>query len=336
MMAFRKEYLYITLAQLVPRVVQDSIEELMLFCEIEMDSRVFLGLMLIGGTLFSLAAGIYAVFAFKVGIIFGFIPIVAIAFILTESGIYIALTLSADASGLYAEEVLPDALQLMASNLRAGLTPDRALLVSARPEFGSLERAIRRTSKEVIAGKNLPDALLELPKNIKSKVLMRTIQLISQGIRSGGKIADLLEQTADDMRTQKIIQKEVRATVLMYEIFITLAVGFGGPLLFGVSSYLTTVLTAQTSAGGQVPDEVTSSMPIAPMGKITIDENFVVMYAVACLTLSSVFGSLIIGLLKEDNELAGVKFIPPMLVTALSLFFGVWHFIFTYFGDMLM
>ncbi|MDP7494285.1 MAG: type II secretion system F family protein [Candidatus Undinarchaeales archaeon] len=335
MMAFRKEYLYITLAQLVPRVVQESIEELMCFCEIEMDSRVFLGLMLIGGVFISLAAGTYAVLAFKVGIIFGFIPIILVAFILTESGIYIALTLSADASGLYAEEILPDALQLMASNLRAGLTPDRALLVSARPEFGSLERAIRRTSKEVITGKNLPDALLELPKNIKSKVLMRTIQLISQGIRSGGKIADLLEQTADDMRTQKIIQKEVRATVLMYEIFITLAVGFGGPLLFGVSSYLTTVLTAQ-SAAGDVPDEVTSSMPIAPMGKITIDENFVVMYAVACITLSSVFGSLIIGLLKEDNELAGVKFIPPLLVTALSLFFGVRWFIFTYFGSMLM
>ena len=335
MMAFRKEYLYITLAQLVPRVVQESIEELLGFCEIEMDSRVFLGLMLIGGVLISLVAGIYAVVAFKVGILFGFFPIVVVAFILTESGIYIALTLSADSSALYAEEVLPDALQLMASNLRAGLTPDRALLVSARPEFGSLERAIRRTSKEVITGKNLPDALLELPKNIKSKVLMRTIQLISQGIRSGGKIADLLEQTADDMRTQKIIQKEVRATVLMYEIFITLAVGFGGPLLFGVSSYLTTVLTAQTSSA-DVPDEVTSSMPIAPMGKITIDENFVVMYAVACITLSSVFGSLIIGLLKEDNELAGVKFIPPLLCVALSLFFGVRYFIFTYFGDMLM
>ena len=110
----------------------------------------------------------------------------------------------------------------------------------------------------------------------------------------------------------------------------------GGPLLFGVSSYLTTVLTAQTSAGANVPDEVTSSMPIAPMGKITIDENFVVMFAVACLTLSSVFGSLIIGLLKEDNELAGVKYIPPLLCVALSLFFGVRHFIFTYFGDMLM
>lgn len=335
MMAFRKEYLYITLAQLVPHTALESIEELMCFCEIETDSRVFLGLMIISGIIISMAAGAYAVAAFKVNIITGLIPVVLVAFTLTVSGIYIALTLSADASALFAEEVLPDALQLMASNLRAGLTPDRALLVSARPEFGSLERAIRRTSKQVITGKNFPDALLELPKNIKSKSLMRTIQLISQGIRSGGKIADLLEQTADDMRTQKIIQKEVRATVLMYEIFITLAVGFGGPLLFGVSSYLTSVLTARSSEA-DVPSEVASTMPVAPMGKITIDESFVVMYAVACITLSSVFGSLIIGLLKEDTELAGVKYIPFLLCIALSLFFGVRYFIFSAFGDVLM
>ena len=43
------------------------------------------------------------------------------------------------------EAIFPDFLQLMASNLRAGMTIDRAILTSSRPEFAPLDEEIVTT-----------------------------------------------------------------------------------------------------------------------------------------------------------------------------------------------
>jgi len=44
-------------------------------------------------------------------------------------------------------------------------------------------------------------------QRIKSDNLSKTLDLIVSSIKSGGKLADLLDQTAGDLRDQQIIQK---------------------------------------------------------------------------------------------------------------------------------
>ncbi|MCK5493471.1 MAG: hypothetical protein KAJ14_10215, partial [Candidatus Omnitrophica bacterium] len=46
------------------------------------------------------------------------------------------------------EGIFPDFLQLVASNLRAGMTVDRAMLLSSRPEFAPLDEEIFRAGKD--------------------------------------------------------------------------------------------------------------------------------------------------------------------------------------------
>ena len=69
-----------------------------------------------------------------------------------------------EAKAKFMEKVLPDALQLMSSNLRAGMTPERALLLAARSEFGPLSDEINRVGKEVAVGKGVDEALLDITK----------------------------------------------------------------------------------------------------------------------------------------------------------------------------
>src|SRR3989344_9693555 len=91
------------------------------------------------------------------------------------------------------EDVFPDFIELMASNLRAGMTIDQALLLSSRKEFSPLDKEILNLGKDIMTGKELTQALIEMAKKTKSDKIMKTINVINSGIRSGGNLAILLE-----------------------------------------------------------------------------------------------------------------------------------------------
>ena len=55
---------------------------------------------------------------------------------------YVLLVLAADKRAQKIEKVLPDALQLVSANIRAGMTIDKALWLCARPEFGPFEKEL--------------------------------------------------------------------------------------------------------------------------------------------------------------------------------------------------
>ena len=88
--------------------------------------------------------------------------------------IQIMIILIADSRAAEVEKVLPDALQLMSANIRAGMTVDRAILLAARPEFGILEEEIRRVGAKTVGGKSIKVALLEIKEKIKSDILDKT------------------------------------------------------------------------------------------------------------------------------------------------------------------
>jgi flagellar protein FlaJ len=242
------------------------------------------------------------------------IPILLIIF-----NMYVVLL--GDRRGNFAESVLPDALQLMSANIKAGLTPDKALLFAARPEFGILEKEIKFAASKAIAGEPLEDALIALGSRIKSRIINRTFTLIVEGMKKGGEIASLLEKTSEDIRDMKILKKEVAAQVGMYVIFIFIAIGFAAPILFAFSSHL---VQTMTNIGSQLSLRGTSNY--SPLGAIKmkpveIDPGFLRTFTLLTLSISSIFGSMLMGLLQDGKEKAGIKFIPILLILNISIYF---------------
>lgn len=240
-----------------------------------------------------------------------------------QLGFDLVVVLIGDKRGSFVESVLPDALQLMSSNIRSGLTPDKALLFAARPEFGILENEIKLAARKAVAGESIESALMVLGNRIKSRIINRTFTLIVEGMKKGGEIASLLEQTAEDIRDLKILKKEIAAQVGMYAIFIFIAVGFAAPLLFAFSSHLVETMTA---IGSKI--SITESMKYTTIGSlklsvVKISPDFLRIYSLLTLTLSSIFGSLIVGLLQDGKESAGVKFIPILLLSNFIIYFVV-------------
>ena len=73
------------------------------------------------------------------------------------------------------EDVFPDFIELMASNLRAGMTIDKALLLSSRKEFAPLDEEILLLGKEIITGKEIMQALHDMALRINSEKIKKTI-----------------------------------------------------------------------------------------------------------------------------------------------------------------
>jgi flagellar protein FlaJ len=243
------------------------------------------------------------------------------------------LILAVDRRSNFVENVLPDALELTAANIRSGFIPSKALLLAARSEFGPLAEAIKRSGKEIMTGKSLADGLNQIPRYIRSDILERAVKLISEGSRSGGQLVALLEENAVDIRRKQAIKKEVKANIIMYGIFIVFAGVLGAPVLYALSLYLITTLTAFSSAG-TIPESFSSNVPFFKFG-ITISPDFLVLFSVTSIIITTFFSGIIIGLIDTGKEKGGIKYVPIFMIIALLVFFGASMFISSMFSGFL-
>lgn len=218
------------------------------------------------------------------------------------------------------EESFPDFLQLMSSNLRAGMTIDRALLLSSRKEFDPLDKEILALGKKIVTGERVEDALDSMSKMINSKKISKTIELITSGIKSGGNLAVLLEETSSNMREKNFIEKKASSNVLMYVIFIFFAATIGAPMLFSLSVVLVEILTNILST---IPStEVGLNLPFT-LSKINISTTFITYFTLIFLIVTDVLSSLVIGLVSRGEEKEGFKFMIPIITLSLIVFFGI-------------
>ncbi|MFH1641411.1 MAG: type II secretion system F family protein [Nanoarchaeota archaeon] len=307
--------MYRFFAAFYPKKLRGKYVQLLRFSNIKINPDRFVGFLIAFGLLLSFVVVFYSSFALKLPVVVSFIGF----FVLFEVIVYFWLLLRADSKAKFVEQILPDLLQLMASNLRAGLTTDKALLLSARPEFGFFREEINKVGKKVTMGSEISDALVEMSINIKSEKLSKTVELIVSGLSSGGELASLLEQTAHNLRKEGIIDSRIRANVMMYVILIFAAVCFGSPVLFGLSTFLVEVMTTMLGTI-QLPDSSSTSLPIS-FSEVTIDPAFVVQFSVVFLITSSILGSLILGLISKGKEREGIRYVPIVIAVSLAVFF---------------
>ncbi len=322
--------MYQIITKLAPRNVRENYEKLLTYANIEIDARRFIGFIITFGLLLSIALTFYLtmIFQFKINLAI----ITAGLFIFLEGTVYMWLMLNVDNKAKFVESVLPDALSLMASNLRAGYTIDKALLLSTRPEFGPLTQEIMLVGKKISTGGSLPEGLQEISKRVKSEKLEKTISLIISGLRSGGELASLLEQTSKNLREQEFIDQKIKSSVLMYVIFIFSAICFGAPMLFGLSSVLVKVLSSKLA---EISIPTGMQVPFA-MNQVSVSQEFVIQYSIVSLITTCIMGSLVLGIISKGKEREGLRYTFPLIAASLTIFFGIRAMVTQLLGGLLL
>ncbi len=310
--------LYDIIFRSTPKKYRSWIRNYLRYAGFKISPEKYVGLNIIYGLILSSIVFlilIFLKFPFKI-----LLPSFITTFFIFQIVMHSILIVTSDRIAKFTNKILPDALRLISANIRSGLTPDKALLLAARPEFGPLKEQIMKSAKLTFSGEPIESALQEIPKNINSEPLKRSIDLLIEGMAHGGNLAHLLDGLANDIRQTEVLKREVRAFVMMYAIFIFLAAGIGAPLLYGISSYL---VETMKEMGGMAPVQRSLSQGIKfmPFKGIKINEQFLMIYSFLALGITSVFGGMLIGLIQEGSEKGGLKYIPLLLALSIGIFF---------------
>ncbi len=221
------------------------------------------------------------------------------------------------------ESVLADYLRIVSINLRGGMSFEQSLWSAIDPQFSHLADEISLASKKVATGYDLDDALREFSEKYDSPIIKRNFDLIIGEIKTGGKIADIIDKVIEDLKDIKVLKEDMEASVISYMIFIGAIVIVISPMLFALSYNLLIIVG---SFIGKLAASTSNSsiIPISISGKGMNYEGFK-MFSYAAMALISICSSMILSILQKGNIKSGVKFIPIFVVGSIIVYsFAMW------------
>jgi hypothetical protein len=237
-------------------------------------------------------------------------------FALTLFIYYLHLEYQIDDRRKRVEAILPDFLLLVASNLRSGMTPFNAFRNASKEEFGPLAEEIKVVTARSLGVESFRSSLKELSKKIDSRILKESISFLSESLKSGGKLAELLEASAEDISKTQELKKEMISGTKMYVLFVLFVIVVATPLLMSISvQFLDLISSIQTQ-------NIESDINIGFLNsKLSISSAFMQNTATILFLGNAVLSSLFIGVLTERKARLGLKYSPVIFLASLLLFF---------------
>jgi pilus assembly protein TadC len=307
---------YETIGRFVPRGVLRELGDSLKMAGIDANPEGFAG-----ATVVLCFAAAILTFAFSSALnlpshISAIIPALAFVFVILLA--YLLVVMRIESRKNQVESVLPDFLHIAASNVRAGMPVDQALWFAARPEFGLLSLEIELVAKRTFGGESFTQTLDRLGNRFDSPLLHRTLRLIHHGISSGGEMAGILEDTANDVRRVQLLRKEITASMLMYVIFITFASVIGAPFLYSVSYKLISVLQRIWAQITSTPSLPKFGLLVPSSPGVTPDQFL--WFSLAAIIITSVIASFIVSVIQTGSKKDGVKYIPLFGLAGIGVF----------------
>jgi type II secretory pathway component PulF len=217
------------------------------------------------------------------------------------------------------EEMLPDFLQVVSSNLKGGLSFENALWGAIKPRFTILADEMAEVSKKVMTGHDVGSALYELGQKYNSPMLRRSAHLMISELESGGNIADLIDRIVVTFKDTSSLKEDISASSMTYTIFISVIVIFIAPLLFALSFHLLIIILSFVAKLSVTTSRV-ESLPFT-FTDVVVDPGNFKLFSITAISIISFFSSLIVSIVEKGNIKSGLKYIPIFLIGSLFMYF---------------
>ena len=306
----------------LPASYRERVEEEIRYAGIEEDKSLFCATLIVAFWIPAIINLLFLVFVIHAPIWMALIP-TTILMLVGFFSPYLVFMNVAEARRKRMELVLPDILLLIASNIKSGLTIDRAILFAARPEFGELSKEFKKVAFEIYGGEEIGNAFTKLTRRIKSVILERTVKLLIEGLRAGGAVASLLEETANDIRNTEVLQREIRSSVMMYVMFIFIAGVIAAPFLFAVSNVLvesTAVMWGGLNIEGEAAQFLSGGL--IALRPTQINASTFNYFSIISLFITLFFASLLISIIQTGTTKNALKYLPAFMIIAYAVYFG--------------
>jgi len=219
------------------------------------------------------------------------------------------------------EDLLPDYLSMVSTNLKGGMSFEKSLWSAIRPEFGILANEIGLVSKRVATGNDVSEALQEFAEKYDSPVLTRSIDLIKGEILSGGTISGVIDSLVTNLKKTKALRAEMVAATLTYMIFMAVIVIVIMPALFALSKQLLVILLQFGSKLSTTFQSAGTQNSLMKFSVANIDPFQFQVFSIFAIGIISVFTSMIISTIEKGDIRGGIKYIPLFLAGSIIMYF---------------
>ncbi len=314
------ERTYILASRIFPSRVNRSISDLLRYCGSTMTAETWLGrAAIISIIIFVLTA---AVFLFTVQNPLMALFLVLVGLLIFHVANYMLLYLKAESRARAVERVLPNLLQLIAANLNSGMTPFQAVKEASRIEFGILKEEIDTAIALSLGTMPFPDALMYMTTKVKSETFRNVMELFVEGMRTGGPLATLLNDIADDIIENLDLRREIVTRSKSYILFISFIVVVGAPLLSAVSIHFIRTITSITSTVALDVPEVANVGGIT-FGQLSLTESFLTTVSVANILVTALIASWLIAIIAEGRDKYMFKYAIMLVPFSMVMFYSL-------------
>ena len=216
------------------------------------------------------------------------------------------------------EDLLPEYLSLVSTNLKGGMNFEKSLWAAVKPEFGILSKEIGLVSKRVATGNDVSEALHEFAEKYNSPILRRSTDLLKGEISSGGIISGVIDSIVVNLKKTKELKQEMVASTLTYMIFMVAIVVVIMPALFALSKQLLRIIL---NFGSRVSASFQGTTTLFQFTIADINPYHFQIFSIVAISIISVFSSMIISTIEKGDIKGGLKFIPLFMVGSLIMYF---------------
>lgn len=228
------------------------------------------------------------------------------------------------------EKDLPEFLDNLVSNLKGGISLEKALFKSVRKEQLALLKEVTLINEKIMMGMTVEKALKEFRERyLRSAIISRTFFLIQEGLNGGGNLSEPLEKISKNLKTIYLLNNEIIANAGGFSVVINMISIFVAPLLFALALTLLTFignLFALLSKGGDsfisvtgIPAEFTTLLRV---------------FSFAMIILITFFSSLITAQLKNEEIYESFKYLPVYIIIAIFIYIQASNLLLSFFQNI--
>ncbi|MCD6513277.1 MAG: type II secretion system F family protein [Thermoplasmata archaeon] len=196
------------------------------------------------------------------------------------------------------EQRFPEFLRDLAESRKAGMTMSKAVESAARGDYGYLTPEIKKMAVQISWGLPFSEALRRFGERINTPLVIRTTAMVVKASEAGGKIADVIEAAAKNVREIKILQAERRTEMKMYLMIIYVAFFVFLAVMAVLSGmFLPKLIEAGKAAGGGVGG--------ISFGGASLEE-YKFIYVITAIS-QAIGNGLVAGALSEGKVMAGLR-----------------------------
>lgn len=213
------------------------------------------------------------------------------------------------------EKFFPNALREIAYLLKTGGTYEYAIRELTSFDYGPLTEEFKQVLIRLEQGYNFEEALSIISENVNSQMVRKTIDIITDAIKAGASLADILEDLSQDMKKIYRLELDRKSKTIMQVLFIFSAGAVIAPSIYGLVLTLIDFLIGVTTTSGLV----NAGAVATAKGVRALLENVITIF-VFIQALTSTF---MVVFMREKNYAKAFLYLPLFLLFAYLCFYGV-------------